>query len=50
MISGVMSLGILDWIKGRFSTKPSSRSEKRRQRTEDEEEQEIEELLAIDII
>ena len=43
-------MGFFDWLKALFTTKTSPSAEKRRQRNQDEEEQEIEELLAIDII
>jgi len=46
----VIPVGFFDWLKALFTTHTSPSSEKRRLMKEDEEEQEIEELLAIDII
>jgi hypothetical protein len=47
---GVIPVGFFDWLKTLFATNTAPSSENRRQRNEDGEEQEIEELLAIDIL
>ena len=45
-----MNTGFFDWLRGIFATKDYPRKERTRARTDDEEEEEIEELIAIDII
>lgn len=52
MIQQERIVGFIDWIKQLFASQSRSTfpSEKERKRIEDEEEKEIEELVALDII
>jgi hypothetical protein len=52
MIQQERTMGFIDWIQQLFTFQSRSTvpSEKERKRIEDEEEEEIEELVALDII
>lgn len=43
-------MGFLDWLKALITSDASLQSDKKYQKESDEEEEEIEELIAIDII
>lgn len=43
-------MGFLNWLKALITSDTSLQSEKKRRKESDEEEKEIEELIAIDII
>ncbi|OPX67159.1 MAG: hypothetical protein A4E37_01636 [Methanoregulaceae archaeon PtaB.Bin056] len=43
-------MGFIDWIAQLFTSRSSYPSEKERKRIDDEEEEEIEELVALEII
>ena len=43
-------MGLFDWVTQLFTSKAAHQSEKERRRMDKEEEEEIEELIAVDII